>query len=172
MMSMPQRIMKRRTMSDTSEQTATTAIDWPDEVIALLEQQHALVDRLSDLAARQAQLIEDARTDALLGLLTERQHVIEQFAATQQRIGSLTGDLDARLHGVDDEQGTRIRTLIAEIGDRLARVMKSDEADQQRLEAVRDQVREQRTSVDAQRTARRAYVRRDGAANRFADERG
>jgi hypothetical protein len=150
----------------------TAPAGWAATLLDLLERQHAMVDDLAGLAARQSALVREGNTEALLGLLSARQRIIERFAAAQDRLNGLTSDIETRLDGVEEPLRTRIRTLIADIGDRLAQVMARDEADQDALGAAREAVRSELATLDASRQARAAYQPAATDTNRFADQRG
>jgi hypothetical protein len=150
----------------------TATMQWPDELMDVLNQQHALVDELSDLADRQAELIRDGQTDALLSLLTQRQGIIDRFAGTQADLGRLTENIEARLQTVDETTRRTVQRLLADIGERLAEVMQRDEQDQQALEAARSATSHEIGSLGAARQARRAYLGGRAVNNRFADQRG
>lgn len=145
---------------------------WPQPLISLLEHQQSLVSDLSALAQQQATLISTGRTEQLMELLGRRQAVIDQFTATQAQLTELTSDLDARLKSVTEGQRDYIRSLIAEIGDQLAAVMKRDAADQDSLRGGRDQVKEELAILGTARTARAAYGGPRNSAPRMADRRG
>lgn len=151
---------------------STMSTEWPERLTTLLERQQALVDQLAVLADQQASLIERGETDALLGLLTRRQQVIDQFTAMQIELGELTGDLERRLAAVDEAKRERIRTLLNKIGERLNAVMERDARDQQALETARDRSKEALASLDTGRHARQAYLGSGRARNRFADRLG
>jgi hypothetical protein len=150
------------------------APDWPDAVIALLEDQDALVRALSDLAGRQSELVERRRTDALLDLLTRRQQLIGRLTASQSALGRITGDvqaLEAKVETLDEGRRRRIRALLDGIGARLAEVMAGDELDQRALASARGEGAREIAALGTAQQARSAY--RGGAPGaRFADRRG
>jgi hypothetical protein len=156
-------------MSDTHTTRATA--DWLEELTTLLESQHTIVDELAQLADRQAELIQNQQTDALLGLLADRQNLIERFTGTQADLSRMAGEIEARIGEVSIEQRTAIQRKISTIGDRLAQVMQRDERDQQTLEAARERTREELTNLDSASRARHAYMKRPGG-NRYADRQG
>ena len=80
--------------------------------------------------------------------------------------------METRLRELGEPRRVRIRSLIAEIGDRLAQVMQRDEEDQARLEVARGEARDELAALDAARHARHAYRRHKANDNRFADQRG
>lgn len=146
---------------------------WPAPLIRLLEQQHALVERLVSLARSQGGLIAHRNTDRLMELLAQRQAIIDQFTRSQQELTEMTGRLDQRLAGVGPAQRERIRSLITEIGERLGEIMQRDQEDQASLRGHRDQTRDELHGVGAVRAARSAYHPSPSApANRFADQKG
>jgi len=150
---------------------------WSGELIELLERQHALVDELASLAARQAALVERRQTDALLALLGERERIIAQFTRSQEEMARFTDDLDSRLDEVPDGERTMIQALIGRIGDRLGEVMQRDAEDQQTLETARCEVKSELSSLTRSQQARHAYhggMPSGGGTgtNRFADQRG
>lgn len=157
-------------MSDNK--TDATSPAWADALVELLESQHALVGELSTLADRQQTLVRDRQTEALLGLLTERQQILDRFAGMQEQLGTLTANLDQRIAEVKEPVRSRIQTLIAEIGDRLTVVMAGDERDQQALEAARTDTASDLRDIDAARIARAAYQGPNVAVSRYADRQG
>jgi hypothetical protein len=165
---------------------------WYDRLLHVLVEQQNLVAKLDGLAETQRSLIADGRADALLELLGRRQSVIDEFTAAQAKLAELGGGedagggeaatLDARLSGPDvtSQQREHVRSLIDDIGARLAAVLKRDEQDQIALRGGRDEVRKQMQSFELSRQARSAYVGtasgpgKAGAAAgaRFADRHG
>jgi len=148
------------------------SVDWPENLIALLERQQTLVDQLAGLADRQAALVEQGHTDALLGLLTQRQGVIDEFTGVQADLGRFSENLERRLQSIDERRRVRIQDLLKTIGAGLAEVMERDEKDQKTLEAARHQSKRELASLDSGRQARHAYVGSRKVTNRFADEIG
>ena len=148
------------------EPATTPTPPWDEQLLALLERQQDLVVELGRLAERQGALIEDRRTDALLGLLAERQRIIDQFTDTQASLGHLTEDLGPRLERTEPDRAERIRTLLDEIGSRLAEVMQRDEHDQALLQTGRAAVREEMASLDTGAQARSAYLKPKPAAKK------
>lgn len=146
--------------------------DWPDELIALLERQEHVVSRLHELARYQGSLIEKGRTEPLLGLLAQRQTMIDEFTAMQATLATKTEDLEQRLQSVPAPKKDRIQDLIEGIGQHLQDVMDHDRADQQSLEAARDRVREELATQGAATQARNAYTNAGSPASRYADRQG
>ena len=142
------------------------------ELVALLEQQLGLMNDLAALAEEQRTHVEAAHNDALLGLLSRRQAIIDEFTASQAGLTRLTHGLDTRLERVDDAQSTRIRSLLEEIGGRLNTVMQRDADDQAVLMQRRDETGQSLKNVQHGRQANRAYGRTTPVAPRFSDRQG
>jgi len=151
---------------------ANNAADWTGALIGLLERQQSLVTELAGLAERQSGLIEERRTDALLGLLSRRQRLIDDFSSSQEELTVLTGDLDARIASVEPDARARIQTLIADIGDQLASVMRCDGRDQELLQVARGRTAAELADLDSARSARNAYRDVGVRDSRFADRTG
>jgi hypothetical protein len=144
---------------------------WPQTLIDLLERQYALVDQLDVLARQQADFIEQSATDQLMNLLSQRQGIIDQFTSSQSELSHLTQGMDDRLQQASADQRDRIKSLISEIGDRLAGVMHRDEKDQASLRSNRDSIKQEMSALGAAKQARGAYASKSNPA-RFADRRG
>jgi phage shock protein A len=155
----------------TSTITADTT-QWADDLMQMLDQQWALVEQLESLAKRQGELIRDRKTDALLGLLGERQQIIDQFLIMQNRLGDLMENLDERLEHLKEQQRTRIRSRIDQISVSLDAVMQHDERDRSALQANRDETKGEMNGLGNASRARQAYLGAAGGTPRFADRQG
>ena len=152
-----------------------------DELIRLLTEQQELVDRLDQLAGRQAALIQSGECDALLDLLAQRQRIMDRFLASQDgltelnrmvrdpanldRGGDIKGDIDAVTR-------RRISSLIDEISSSLGRIVDRDEQDRALLRTSRDRTGEELAGLRTARQAQRAYVTPGRRTPRFADRQG
>ena len=152
--------------------TPTDTRPWHESLVELLEAQQGIMNELAGLAEHQSQLIEQARTEDLLGLLTRRQQLIERFTATQNDLGELTEDLDARMQALTVERREQIQNLLQNISQHLGQVMACDERDQASLEQARNTSRQRLSAVDSGRQARNAYLGSRTATTRFADRKG
>ena len=156
-------------MSDSPhEQTQT----WPDSLIELLLRQEKVVGKLLDLAKYQGQLIESKSTDPLLGLLSQRQKLIDEFTLMQGELTRLTEDREEQLRDLDSQTRERIQSLIDEIGDTLNRVMAKDDEDRKALEDARRQVQEELAATGVAQKARSAYRSASFVGSQFADKQG
>jgi hypothetical protein len=142
-----------------------------DRLVRLLERQRELVSQLDGIADGQMALIDAGESDALLGLLGDRQRVMDELAAGQDSLTGLAETLRVR-GDVGDDERDRIGRLVDDIGDRLLRIVTRDEQDRQRLRANRDRNAEALSELSAARQAQHAYVKAGVNRNRFADRRG
>ncbi len=140
------------------------------DLIALLERQQGLAERIDEIAARQSHLIESGRSEALLELLAARQEIIDEFLSSQDALGPVTGAL--RGTGIPEAQRSRIATLVESISDVLGRIVSRDERDRAGLKAGRDRLGQDLENLRAGRRARHAYVQGRAVNNRFANRQG
>ena len=145
---------------------------WPDSLIDLLLRQEKIVSKLLDLAKYQGQLIESKSTDPLLGLLSQRQKLIDEFTHMQGELNSLTAGHEERLRAIDSQTRKRIQSLIDDIGDSLNRVMAKDDEDRKALEQAKGQVQEELAATGAAQKARSAYRGAGFVGSQFADQQG
>jgi hypothetical protein len=143
-----------------------------DTYIELLERQRELVAELAGVSERQGTLIESGGADALLGLLSARQQIMDRFAANQDRLADLNESLRGSAARFGDAQRQRIAGLVESIGARLGEILERDERDRACLEARRDGMGRTLANLGAARQAHDAYTRRRSVWNRFADRRG
>jgi hypothetical protein len=143
-----------------------------DTLLELLSRQKSIVARLGAMGENQSSLIQHGRGDALLGLLQQRQELIDQFAAAQRQFHQCQEHLSDSLDRADDPTRSRIRSLVAEISSGIEAVMARDATDQQSLQERRSRVSQELNRVDAAQGARNAYRKSAIVSNRFADTQG
>jgi chromosome segregation ATPase len=142
-----------------------------DRLIQLLLRQQELVGQLDKLADGQMALIDTGASDALLELLGDRQKIMDELAAGQERLNSLSEALRGRGEVADGERD-RIAQLRDDIAQRLSRIVSRDEQDRARLRTTRDRTAEALSGLHTAKQAQRAYVKARAKNNRFADRRG
>lgn len=148
---------------------------WSDELIALLERQRGVVGKLLELARYQGSLIENGRTEPLLGLLGQRQALIDEFTSTQEALAASSEDLERRMKSLADDKQVAIASLIDEIGGQLGEIIEHDEQDQRSLADARDRARDELAVHGAARQARNAYTRPGPSGTpgpKFTDRQG
>ncbi len=142
-----------------------------DQLIGMLERQQELVDRLDQLAEGQIALIDSGASDELLELLGARQKIMDELAAGQD---GMTGLAEALRGGDDVAEGQRDRIsgLVDAIGNRLSRIVSSDEQDRARLRTSRERTAREISGLRRAKQAQHAYVNARTRSNRFADRQG
>ena len=147
---------------------------WAAELIELLRQQRTLVNELVARATQQEAMIKEGRTDAIIGLLSQRQELIDSFSTTQEDFTPLLLHLDERLDGATSDEKLQIKGLVEEIGELLGIVMRRDEEDRDRLEVSSHRVQQEMKELSESREAHEAYrnTGHEDDKQRFADQCG
>ncbi|MEE9404156.1 MAG: flagellar export chaperone FlgN [Algisphaera sp.] len=150
----------------------------PDDakhLVGLLTRQRDLYQELSGLSARQQELIDTGRTEALLGVLTQRQALIDQLTTCNQEVAPLRSRLSDIAAGASESVRVMIRERVDQVQSLLQKIIERDEADRVRLEASRSRVGDEMKRVNAAPAAVNAYRASASAASvggRFTDARG
>ncbi len=168
--------------------TVAHTILTPDDVqrlVQLLERQAALFSQLDQLGQRQANLIADGDAETLLGLLAQRQQVIDRLQALNGELEPYRRQWSDIWAGLDERGQQEVGSLVRAAQETLERVMASDERDRRQLASAQQRVAEELGRVKQSTTARQAYHRtgHGGAAaqpvrvmaggdNRFTDQTG
>lgn len=126
------------------------------ELIALLSEQCSLYAQLGDLALGQRTLITGDRPELLLGVLGERQRLIDRLEALGGRLRPYLSEWRAVRAGLSAADARRVDQLVAEVNARLKSIIDKDAADAELLAA--------RKSETARRVQSSRTVRQAGAA--------
>lgn len=166
-------------MTDQHSPTTITPERFIADAIARLEMQAAASDQLADLAREQGALIETGQADELLGVLTQRQHLIDELLAVVTEIGPLADAVQHSPAGVSEVQRQSVKRLVDTIGARLAEIIDIDSRDRTKLEHRLAEVKRERNINTSVRTARTAYGRAKPVVGtlgesltRFTDQQG
>ena len=143
-----------------------------DRLMQMLQELQSLVERLSQLAQQQSELIEAGRTEALLSVLGLRQEVIDQFVASQAELATLLEQLPRDRDPSSEHSRQQIEDLVETINGELAQVMERDSEDQKRLESNRDRTKNELSGVGTAKRAHHAYFKSKPVTTRFADRQG
>ncbi len=143
-----------------------------ERLMQMLQELQSLVERLSQLAQQQSQLIDAGRTEALLSVLGLRQEVIDRFVASQAELTTLLEQLPRDRDTGSEHSRRQIEDLVETINGELAQVMERDSEDQKRLESRRDRTSHELTGVGTAKRAHHAYFKSHPVTTRFADRQG
>lgn len=143
-----------------------------ENLITMLQEQHSLALELAQLSAKQSELIETDRTDALLSVLSVRQGIIDKFVASQGKLAVMVNDVQSPTKEVSDSSRREIASLVEMINLKLADVMDSDKQDQDRLQIGKSRTKDQLVELGEAKKAHKAYTNVPVVVNRFADSQG
>lgn len=141
----------------------------PDRVEGLLEEQARLFARLEGLGAAQGAMIDADDAEGLLGVLAERQRIIEEVGRTNAELDPVRARWDQFIAGLPEAERDRLRRRIDAIAEAAARVAAGDEADRRRLEARREAVAVELSQLSRGQGAVAAYGGTSAGGPRFQD---
>ena len=144
----------------------------PSSVVGLFEEQLDLYQRLRDLGTEQGRQIHGGSVQTLLGVLSERQKLIDQLTQIEQQLAPIRKQWDQLRATLSDADRARIRDLVRQIEDILSAIIKQDEQDRQELSQARSQIGEELGRLSHTSTALQAYQTRPATDNRFTNRQG
>ena len=137
--------------------TADDDIAGTDGVLRLLREQASLYGRLESLASRQRSLVSGDDVGPLLSVLAERQKLSERLTQIATRLLPVRRDWETyRARFTPDERVEADRQL-HEVGERLQRIIESDEQDSRVLSGRKQAVAAALRSTHVKGSAMTAY---------------
>ncbi len=109
-------------------------------LIDLLEQQLAILRKLSAQVEIQTTAVADGETESLLGVLAQRQQVIDRLEKINGDLSPFRDNWDQIWAGLDEAQQAQVSPLVQEVHQLLDQVLATDEKDRKKLEAAKNQV--------------------------------
>lgn len=128
-----------------------------EEVFELLREQVTLYGQLESFAARQRGLVSGDNTGPLLAILADRRKLSHQLAEIGSRLAPVRQEWAAFSACLSSERRSEAEHLVSEAGDRLHRVIKSDEEDARVLSARKQAVAASLRETHATGAAIQAY---------------
>ncbi|MEN0019323.1 MAG: hypothetical protein AAF747_00405 [Planctomycetota bacterium] len=140
----------------------------------MIGRQTAAFEQLDVLSQRQAAMIEARDADALLGLLGERQVLVDEITGIGEELGPFRERWDAVLGRLSPAERAAVGDDIQSLQDLASKVAERDAADRSNLERERDETAKRLSGVAQGRAAVAAYGTpgRPGAQARFQDREG
>jgi hypothetical protein len=142
-------------------------------LIALLERLVVIYQQLHDLSRRQGALISNGSAEDLLGVLAQRQQLVDESAKINRELEPYRNEWTRVLDGLRDPERQRVGGLVGRVEELLAGIIEQDNRDRQRLQdatgAVKSELDRVRQSPQAV-NAYQAQARLGG--NRYTDQRG
>ena len=151
---------------------------------SLLEGQGQLYQQLAQLGGQQSQIIasdlgsaDSADADApeqLLRLLAQRQQLIDQIAETHEQLAPYRADWSALWQALSDQERCRIGSLVDQVEQLLAGIIKQDDQDRQKLQQAQSRAGAELKQLAAAGNAANAYKPTPSAeqVNRFTNQQG
>lgn len=151
-----------------------TPLNLVSSLIDLLEQQLAILRQLSDQVEIQTAAVADGETESLLGVLAQRQQVIDRLEKINGDLSPFRNNWDQIWAGLDEAEQTQVSPLVQEVHQLLDQVLAADEKDRKKLEAAKNQVAADLVRLAQSGEATAAY-KGAGATdhqNRFTNKQG
>jgi hypothetical protein len=140
-------------------------------LLALLDEQHALLGRLDALSQRQSDLIDrDEEPDRVLAILAERQAVIDRMEAASRSLEPVHTEWMTSASVAGEEVRDAIRRRLESTAALMDLVQARDASDRDRLESRRQALAGELASMDQSRRALGAYGATGSAQPRFRDQ--
>jgi hypothetical protein len=145
---------------------------WAQHVESRLARHRASVERLKQLSATQASLIEAAQGEVLLAVLTERQQTIDSLMTGPTSLASILADLEGSAAWIDAALNERVRQMLQGISADLNDIVSGDERDRNEIQTVCRQLQQELAESSTVRQARAAYGPRSSKGTTYTDHRG
>ncbi len=159
-------------MTATALQSTTGDHGWIARFERLLKQQIELCMELTRLAQAQRDCIGRNDPDALLGVLGERQGLIEKLRSTAEEARPLREKWSGGPDVSDETLISRVRRSIAELTELMRSIAERDAEDRKRMERSRDELAGRLAGVAKSRGAINAYGGSRERGPRFQDREG
>ena len=134
-----------------------------DAIVALIEQQASLYQRLKRLASRQRDLVRSEDSSRLLSLLAERRTMTDELTASAGHMAHVRAKWDELGAELSQMQRDRTERLLAEIRTAASEIMASDSQDMGLLQVRKRRVGEELKRLPARGAMLTAYGVKPGA---------
>ena len=137
---------------------------------SLIDEAQVFMDQLGTMGEQQSQAIESGDVVQILELVGSREPIVRGLVDVGEEIGAFIQDPDA-INKVSVEQREDAMGRIAKIEHAMKRLRERDASDQVQMQAVRDQMAGQLSSMGTGQSALRAYSARTGTPNPILQDR-
>ncbi|MBB6430730.1 flagellar protein FlgN [Algisphaera agarilytica] len=128
-----------------------------DQLIEMLTQQRDLYKSLEALSGKQQEIIAQGQAEQLLGVLSERQVIVDRLTQINQDLSPLRGRMSEIAEASTEAKRQLLRSLVDEVQAMLESIIQRDEQDRQSLEASKAQVGQELAKVKTAPAAINAY---------------
>ena len=146
-----------------------TPTNSPGGLIALVQEQLGLYEQLEALSVRQHTLVESDDTDALLGVLNERQKLIEHISEVASRMTPFRARWDDHVNQLAESERSDLRKGLDTLAAMMSSIAARDEDDRKRMQDRRDHVKNQISGVKRGGAAVKSYGQPAARGPRFQD---
>ena len=148
-------------------QASTTTSGKIAMAIDILRRQASLYERLASLAEKQRALVSSDDPQPLLKVLARRTQLTAELEGLSQQMAPLRAEWKSIRAAMTGSEGDQAEALIAQVNDRLQRLLASDEEDAQRLRAKRQRIGGDLGELRSAQQAVNAYRQADTSVARF-----
>jgi len=127
------------------------------EMVALLKEQRTLFCRLRALTQRQRSLITQDDSDALLGVLSQRQQLVDGLIGISDRLAPYRSDWSTLYAELEEPVRQEVAGLLEETNAALHGILQSDRQDTAMLTARKQQIADSAATLDHGSRAGAAY---------------
>jgi len=145
---------------------------WRTRLERIIEEQRGLYERLDALSVRQSSLIREENTDALLGVLGERQAVIDRLSALAEEFEPFKRQWRELMAQLDESSRDAFNRRIDALAERVSAIAQRDERDREALDERRSRITGELQGLSKGRGAVAAYSRGGTAQPRYQDREG
>lgn len=138
-------------------------------LVALVGEQIELYRRLETLSERQHELVLGEDTDALLGVLGERQTLIDSISEVSARMTPYRARWDEHVGTMSEDGRASLRRGLDELASMMSRIAERDEDDRRVMEERRSRIQNQLSGVKRGGAAVRGYAQAAAKGPRFQD---
>lgn len=149
-------------------------------LVALLEHQRSLYQQLRTLSDQQGTLVAQAQAEALLGLLAQRQKLIDHITTVNAELDPYRKRWTELWGELADGQRRQIGSIVQEVQDLLGAIIQQDERDRQTLQTAKGRIAVELQKLSRAGQAIQAYRTSPATAdpsvgggnNRFTNQNG
>ncbi len=131
--------------------------EWTVFLRRVLGEQRELCRALEAMCERQAVLVREGDSDGLMRVLSQRQALVDRVAELSDQVVPFRESWEARMAGLSESDRREIEGTVGDITGLIERIGRHDDSDRAALEAQRDVLSKELTSVSRGRGALGAY---------------
>ena len=170
--------MTTTTKGHTTPETAKELVavhpqNWAPRLGRIVVQQRGLYERLDQLSRAQSQLIAQDRTDELLGVLGQRQELIDELGRLNEEMAPFVAQWSELSGLLPDQERSLLRESFDEVSRLVTEIGQRDDADRRALESRKAQIGGEIGGIVNARGAMVAYAGPGGSLSpQYQDRQG